>query len=171
MLQSESSRQKGFVQSVQDDVVKHNFSQAIDAAKVKGGMVAGLLVEGLNSFTAEGQVNEEKVQAKYIEYSQKLDRFHTMILVVAAVAPLLGLLGTVTGMISTFDVITEFGTGDPKLLSGGISEALVTTEMGLIVAIPSVFLGQLLGSWSDQVKSELEKVALLLGELSKGNNA
>ena len=49
----------------------------------------------------------------------------------------MGLLGTVTGMISTFDIITEFGTGDPKLLSG-ISEALVTTELGLIVAIPSL---------------------------------
>ena len=76
----------------------------------------------------------------------KVDRYSTAILVVAAVAPLLGLLGTVTGMIATFDVLTQFGTGDPKRLSGGISEALVTTQLGLIVAIPAVFVGNLLAA-------------------------
>ncbi|MDO5531787.1 MotA/TolQ/ExbB proton channel family protein, partial [Sutterella sp.] len=64
-----------------------------------------------------------------------LGRCISLVAVAAAVAPLLGLLGTVTGMISTFDVITLFGNGDPKLLSGGISVALITTEVGLVVAI------------------------------------
>jgi biopolymer transport protein ExbB len=76
------------------------------------------------------------------------------------VAPLLGLLGTVTGMIQTFDVITEFGTSDPKLLSGGIATALVTTELGLIVAIPCLLLGNLLGGWADRIKDDMEKAAL-----------
>ncbi|MGK0345867.1 MAG: biopolymer transport protein ExbB, partial [Myxococcota bacterium] len=76
----------------------------------------------------------------------RLERYSTAILVVAAVAPLLGLLGTVTGMITTFDVLTQFGTGDPKMLSGGISEALITTQLGLIVAIPAVFVGNLLAA-------------------------
>ena len=79
---------------------------------------------------------EDAVSEAILHEHAKLDRFGALILVIAAVAPLLGLLGTVTGMISTFDVITEFGTGDPKMLSGGISEALVTTELGLVVAIP-----------------------------------
>ena len=91
-----------------------------------------------------------------------LDRFSTIILVFAAIAPLLGLLGTVTGMISTFDIITEFGTGDPKLLSGGISEALVTTELGLIVAIPTLLLGHLLSAWSKKIKESVESAALRL---------
>jgi biopolymer transport protein ExbB len=83
-------------------------------------------------------------------------------MVIAAVAPLLGLLGTVTGMIATFDIITEFGTGDPKMLSGGISEALVTTEFGLIVAIPAVLLGNLTKGWAEGVQGELEGQALEL---------
>ena len=89
-----------------------------------------------------------------------LERFLGVIGTVAAIAPLLGLLGTVTGMISTFDIITEFGTGDPKLLSSGISIALVTTEVGLAVAIPALIFGNLLSGWAESIKDEMEKAAL-----------
>jgi len=81
-------------------------------------------------------------------------------MVVAAVAPLLGLLGTVTGMIATFDIITEFGTGDPGMLSGGISEALITTQLGLVVAIPAVLLGNLLKGRADAIEGRIERDAL-----------
>jgi biopolymer transport protein ExbB len=100
------------------------------------------------------------VEEGIIEESRSIDRFGSMILVFAAVAPLLGLLGTVTGMISTFEVITEFGTGDPKLLSQGISEALITTELGLIVAIPLLLLGHLLSNWGRGMKQKLEQAIL-----------
>ncbi len=70
----------------------------------------------------------------------QLSRGLSFLAIVAAVAPLLGLLGTVTGMIGTFAVITEHGTGDPRLLSGGISEALLTTQLGLMVAVPALLL-------------------------------
>lgn len=90
----------------------------------------------------------------------RLQRFGTPIQVIAAVAPLLGLLGTVTGMIATFEVITNVGTGNPKLLSGGISEALVTTQLGLIVAIPALLLGNLLGARAERVREQLEQSAL-----------
>ena len=92
--------------------------------------------------------------------SQMIDRFGVFILVIASVAPLMGLLGTVTGMISTFDIITLYGTGNPKLLSGGISEALVTTMLGLIVAIPALLIGQYLGSMNENIKTDMEKWAL-----------
>ena len=103
---------------------------------------------------------EDIIAEGYIEATSKLDRFSTFILVVSAVAPLLGLLGTVTGMIATFDIITEVGTGDPKLLSGGISEALVTTMFGLIVAIPALLLGNMLSSWAERIKADMEKLVL-----------
>lgn len=103
---------------------------------------------------------ESVVEEGVIEEHKSIDRFGSMILVFAAVAPLLGLLGTVTGMISTFEVITEFGTGDPKLLSQGISEALITTELGLIVAIPLLLLGHLLGNWGRRLKVDVEKFVL-----------
>ena len=75
-------------------------------------------------------------------------------------APLLGLLGTVTGMIATFDAITEVGTGDPRTLAGGISEALITTELGLIVAIPTLLLGNFLSGVGERFKRRLEIAAL-----------
>ena len=80
--------------------------------------------------------------------------------IISMVAPLLGLLGTVTGMIITFQAITLFGTGDPKLLSSGISIALVTTEVGLAVAIPALIFGNLLSGWAESIKDEMEKAAL-----------
>ena len=91
----------------------------------------------------------------------RLERFGTAILVIAAVAPLLGLLGTVTGMIGTFEMITEHGTGDPKMLSGGISEALITTQLGLVVAIPMVLLGNTLNTWGNRILGRLEAGILM----------
>lgn len=103
---------------------------------------------------------EDIVHEAILQEAGPLDRFGSAIMVIASVAPLLGLLGTVTGMITTFDVITEFGTGDPKLLSGGISIALVTTELGLIVAIPTLMLGSLLNAWARNIRRDIEHSAL-----------
>ena len=104
----------------------------------------------------------DTAESAMLEEKGKLDRFSSAIVVIAAVAPLLGLLGTVTGMISTFEIITEHGTGDPKMLSGGISEALITTQLGLVVAIPMLLLGNVLKGWSESVYSHLESTVLRL---------
>lgn len=103
---------------------------------------------------------EDAIVEGILQESQLIDRFGMFILVIASVAPLMGLLGTVTGMISTFDIITLYGTGNPKLLSGGISEALVTTMLGLIVAIPALLVGQYLSSLNESIKTDMEKWAL-----------
>ncbi|MET0065158.1 MAG: MotA/TolQ/ExbB proton channel family protein [Candidatus Thiodiazotropha sp.] len=94
-----------------------------------------------------------------------LKRGLRLLAIFAAVAPLLGLLGTVTGMIETFQSITLFGTGDPKLMSGGISQALVTTELGLAVAIPLVLVHSLLSGRCNRVIRLLdqESAALVAG--------
>ena len=113
-----------------------------------------------------GEHLEDIVSESILHESSHLNRFGAFITVVAAVAPLLGLLGTVTGMIQTFDVITEFGTSDPKLLSGGIAVALVTTELGLIVAIPLLLLGSLLNGWAERLKDDMEKGALKIINLA-----
>jgi biopolymer transport protein ExbB len=88
-----------------------------------------------------------------------LERGLTTIRVISVVAPLLGLLGTVTGMIKTFQVITLFGTGDPKMMAAGIAEALVTTMLGLIVAIPLTFLHSLVSDRSKAVMEVLDEQA------------
>ncbi|MEQ8979702.1 MAG: MotA/TolQ/ExbB proton channel family protein, partial [Deltaproteobacteria bacterium] len=81
------------------------------------------------------------------------------------VAPLLGLLGTVTGMITTFEVITVFGTGNPRLLSGGISVALITTQLGLMVAIPLVLGHAFVSRAVERRQALLEEArSALLGE-------
>ena len=88
----------------------------------------------------------------------------------AAIAPLLGLLGTVTGIIETFQSITLFGTGDPRVMSGGISQALVTTVMGLVAAIPLLFLHSFLSTKSNRLIHILdEKSAAFVAQLSESH--
>jgi len=89
---------------------------------------------------ADAETLELKLDEAVLRESSKIQRFMWIVKTVSVVAPLLGLLGTVTGMIKTFQAITLFGAGDPKMMAGGISEALVTTMLGLITAIPLVLL-------------------------------
>ena len=89
----------------------------------------------------------------------KLGRNLTIIKIISVVAPLMGLLGTVTGMINTFQAITLFGTGDPKLMAGGISTALVTTVLGLVVAIPTTLLYAMLNTRSNNIVYILQEQA------------
>ncbi|OQK16447.1 flagellar motor protein MotA [Methyloprofundus sedimenti] len=100
-----------------------------------------------------------KLDQAILKERPMIRRFLPTIAIFAAISPLLGLLGTVSGMIETFQSITLFGTGDPKLMSGGISVALVTTELGLIVAIPLT----LLHSW---LSGSAKKVIFILDEES-----
>ena len=95
---------------------------------------------GVKHFHSKRRVLEELLFEKIVSMRPKLERFLPFIAVTAAAAPLMGLLGTVMGMIKTFKLITVFGTGDAKNLAVGISEALVTTELGLVVAIPTLIL-------------------------------
>jgi biopolymer transport protein ExbB len=94
-----------------------------------------------------------------LKETPKLNRFNMLLKVIAVVAPLLGLLGTVTGMIITFQAITLFGAGDPKMMAGGISQALVTTVLGLVVAIPTVLLHTLVSGRSKALVEVLEEQA------------
>ncbi|MEM0912324.1 MAG: MotA/TolQ/ExbB proton channel family protein [Pseudomonadota bacterium] len=86
------------------------------------------------------------------------------IAVIASISPLLGLLGTVSGMIHTFNMMTLFGSSDPEVVSGGIAQALVTTELGLIVAIPALILNAMLSRWAKSYYSELENFALSISQ-------
>ncbi|TQV70232.1 DUF3450 family protein [Exilibacterium tricleocarpae] len=92
----------------------------------------------------------------------RVNRGIALLKIIAAVAPLMGLLGTVTGMIITFQAITLFGAGDPKLMAGGISQALVTTVLGLCVAIPVLLLHTLVQSRAQQISEVLEQESVAL---------
>jgi len=103
----------------------------------------------------------------------KINRGLSFLKIIAAVAPLLGLLGTVTGMIVTFQAITLFGAGDPKLMAGGISQALVTTVLGLTVAIPTLLLHNLLQSRAEQINNILQQegVAIVAAQAEQAQSS
>jgi len=129
------------------------------AATIKGPV--GQLME-----TAVLHCNEPKEHIEEALYEQMLntkptlERWMPFVALSAATAPLLGLLGTVTGMINTFRLISVFGTGDPKMLSSGISEALVTTEFGLIVAIPSLLIHAFISRKAKGVLGSMEQTSV-----------
>lgn len=100
---------------------------------------------------------ELKLSEAILKEMPKLTRSITFIKIISVVSPLLGLLGTVTGMIVTFQSITLFGTGDPKLMAGGISQALMTTVLGLVVAIPTVMLFTWLNTRSKNIVHILQE--------------
>lgn len=106
---------------------------------------------------ADTETLELKLSESILREVPKLSSRLTLIKIISVVAPLIGLLGTVTGMINTFQAITLFGTGDPKLMAGGISQALVTTVLGLVVAIPMVFIFTLLHTRSRSIINLLQQ--------------
>ena len=108
---------------------------------------------------ADVETLELKLSEAILRETPKINRLLMFLKIIAVVAPLLGLLGTVTGMIITFQAITLFGTGDPKLMAGGISQALVTTVLGLCVAIPTVLLHTLVASRARRLNQILEEQA------------
>lgn len=112
---------------------------------------------------------ELRLDEAILQETPRLERGLGMVKVIAALAPMLGLLGTVTGMIGTFQAITQFGTGDPKIMAGGISMALITTVMGLVAAIPLILSHSLLQSRFVELSNVLEQqVAGILAERAEG---
>lgn len=106
-----------------------------------------MLVKDENK-SSDAETLELKLSERILQEVPVLTTRLTFIKIISVVAPLIGLLGTVVGMINTFQAITLFGTGDPKLMAGGISQALVTTVLGLVVAIPMVFISTILNTRS-----------------------
>lgn len=129
-------------------------------AKKIPGPIGKMLAEGVRYSDEPPELIEEIQFEVIMETQPKVMRLLPLVSVTAAVAPLLGLLGTVTGMISTFKMIQIFGTGDARQLSSGISEALITTEWGLIVAIPSLLLYALLSRRAKSYLAGMEKTAV-----------
>ena len=159
-LRAASASTETLVKAVASQVSQGDRAGALETLKQFKGATARVLATAIRNLDREREHLEDVISESLLNESATLNRFGAVIIVIAAVSPLLGLLGTVTGMISTFDVITEFGTGDPKLLSGGISIALVTTQLGLIVAIPLLLAGNVLSGWAERIKDEMEKSAL-----------
>ncbi|HUF60890.1 MAG TPA: MotA/TolQ/ExbB proton channel family protein [Verrucomicrobiales bacterium] len=119
-----------------------------------------MLREGIRHAQDPREMVEEVLYEQWLEEQPKLQKWLTLIGVTAATAPLLGLLGTVTGMITTFGFIQVLGTGDAKKLSAGIYEALITTEFGLVVAIPALLLHAFLNRRVHGILNSMEQIGV-----------
>lgn len=136
------------------------FEEAERAVGRVGGPISRTLRSVLQARDRSQEELDRVVDESILKETPGIDRFASALTVITAGAPLLGLLGTVTGMIATFDVITEHGTGNPKLMSAGIAEALICTALGLSVAIPTLLAGNVLASIGESVKTTLDRGAL-----------
>ncbi len=132
-----------------------------EAAPVRGPLGKLLNVSAENADEPR-ELLEEIMYEQVLHARSRLNSFLPFIKVTAAAAPLLGLLGTVSGMINTFKMITIYGTGDAQTFSGGISEALITTQWGLIVAIPCLLLAAFLSRKAKAVTDDMEKLGVAI---------
>lgn len=139
-----------------DNLLKDSrYSDAANLCLKKETSLSMVLFAVLNKANESRDAAEKSLQEALLREQPKLERRMGLLAAVGSIAPLLGLLGTVTGIITLFTVITEVGTNDARVLAGGISEALVTTEAGLIIAIPVMILHGLLSEKIERVISEL----------------
>lgn len=157
---------------VTEQVAQGDFKGALQTTAPHRQRPTGrVLMAGLVHRGQSREVIESALSEAILRETPRLERFSGALKVLAAVAPLLGLLGTVTGMINTFQVITTHGTGDPRLMAGGISEAMVTTQVGLAVAIPIMIIAACLSRRASGLAQDMEEKGLaLMGAMLKLNH-
>ncbi|MEO2161285.1 MAG: MotA/TolQ/ExbB proton channel family protein, partial [bacterium] len=138
------------------------FAEALAACEERTIPVTRALRAGLKQRENGAEAMEDAVQAAVLNELPRLERFLPTIAMLASIAPLLGLLGTVTGMIVTFEMIATLGSGNPRIMAGGISQALITTAAGLVVAIPILLSHSFLASRVDRLVADMERFGAVL---------
>lgn len=126
------------------------------------GAISYLVAEFLGKRSGDSELDRKILDETVLTINRRLTDHLAIIGVLAAIAPLLGLLGTVLGMIATFDVLAVFGTGNAKAMAGGISEALITTQTGLLVAIPGLYMKGFLDRRASGLKQRISAAGLYL---------
>jgi biopolymer transport protein ExbB len=145
-----------------------NWDEALRLCAASTIGLARVLTTGIQHRQEQTEVLESVIEEGIQAIRGPLDRNMAGLQIIAVVSPLLGLLGTVTGMISTFNMLTIYGSGDPRLMSGGISEALVTTEYGLFISIPVILVhGYFQGKVGDIIARIEEKSMTLVNSVKK----
>lgn len=139
------------------EILRHKYNR-----KLPKGLRAKIIKNFLDERTSKSELDKNILELCAMRERPFIRRNLAIITVFAAIAPLLGLLGTVTGMMTTFDVISVFGTGNAKAMAGGISEALITTQSGLFVAIPGLFMSVFLTRHADRFESRLDELIIIL---------
>lgn len=152
------------LQKVRQLVAADQVSDKVIAALERDSPLGRVLAAGLANRFRSREVMMERLEDTGRHVVHELERFLNTLGTIAGISPLLGLLGTVTGIIKAFNAINAGGMGDPRMLSGGISEALITTAAGLLVAIPSLIAYRYLRGRVDWIVIEMEKNAIALAD-------
>lgn len=147
----------------------------IDNAKIRyigqSSPLGRILAAGLINMNHGREVMKDAIEEAGRHVVHELERYLNTLGTIAAITPLLGLLGTVIGMIKVFSAITSFGVGDPTVLAGGISEALITTAAGLSVGIPSLIFHRYFRGKVNALTMDMEQEAIRLVEVIHGDRA
>ena len=163
-LQTQRVIPPGLVQKVWQLVESGQVTDKVIAALEQNSPLGRVLAVGLTHRHRPRAQMMERLEDTGRHVVHELERFLNTLGTIAGVTPLLGLLGTVTGIIKAFNAITVGGMGDPRALSGGISEALITTAAGLVVAIPALIAYRYLRGRVDRIVIEMEKSAIALAD-------
>ncbi|PIE43256.1 MAG: biopolymer transporter ExbB [Gammaproteobacteria bacterium] len=146
-------------------VAKNDWDGCEKLVEERFSPVFNVVRAGLSARNECHEILESVLHEAILKELPRLERALPLLNIMGAVAPLIGLLGTVTGMIGTFEVINIYGTGDPRMMSGGISVALVTTMLGLTVAIPIMLLHTYLGRRVEHVIGDMEEKSVTLANI------
>ncbi len=149
---------------------EQRFDDAIALCRRKQTPVTQALLACLEHRDRGAEAMEDAVQEAVLHELPRLERFLPTIAMLAGVAPLLGLLGTVTGMILTFEMIATLGSGNPRIMAGGISQALLTTAAGLMVAIPILLTHSFLAGRVDRLVADMERYSAMLLNILRGKH-
>src|SRR5260221_1377393 len=142
----------------------NQINDKVIAALEQNSPLGKLLATGLANRHRPREILMERLEDTGRHVVHELERFLNTLCTIAGVSPLLGLLGTVGGIIKAFNAINAGGTGDPRMLSGGIAQALITTAAGLCVAIPALIAYRYLRGRVDRIVIEMEKDAIQLAD-------
>ena len=152
-LRAKNITRQGAGELVRDNIIPDPAFQGADAVLVR---------EFLIHRSHDPELDEFILDETVLRLVTSLDKYLALITILSSVAPLLGLLGTVVGMMHTFDVITLFGTGNARAMASGISVALITTQTGLMVSIPGLYMGGWLRKRSMNLKNRIAATGMYL---------
>lgn len=158
---------RDFLIEVEDLVMRRKRPEAINLCKRDNSSIAHVIRVGIENYGKKRDVIKEKIEEVGRREAASLERYINVIGTIAIVSPLLGLLGTVSGMIKSFNIISIQGVADPASLAGGISEALITTAAGLVVAIPTYVIYRYLMNKADALILEMEENSIRMVDLVK----
>jgi biopolymer transport protein ExbB len=158
---------RDFLIEIEDLIRREKIPEAITRCRKDGSSMANIILAGIRNFGKRREIVKEGIEEIGRREAATLERYINVVGTIADIAPLLGLLGTVFGMIRAFNVISIQGVGNPSSLAGGISEALITTAAGLVVAIPTFVLYRFLANKADALIVEMEEHSIRMVDLLK----